>query len=552
MSEYSRQYLSGVSWENLSSTATPLSASNLNQMDNAILRIDSEAFTAINTKANQATVNGCINSITFDSDTGVFTIGFVNGTSTTINTALEKVVTNFTYNSSTQSLVLTLADGSTQEISLEEFITEYEFEDSDTIGFSVEDGVVTAEIVDGSIGPDQMDPDYLADCEEQVDTAKDYARQSQSYALGNAVDDEGDPYRSGQSTDNAKYYCQQAQRAASEAGAAPFIGATSTTGGVKGLVPAPLIADREKFLKGDGGWAEVNLDPFTGATSSTAGAKGMVPQPSAGDEGKFLKGDGSWDEAGIPTFVGTQAEWNALSSFEKAKYEIVQITDDNTFSNTPQTDVANAQVGFTSSDTTDANADSWTQIIPIASGESLGGLFGKVSQMFKNVRYLYKVINSKTVIPVGSITAYISDTIPSGWLLCNGQAVARTTYANLFSLIGTTYGAGDGSTTFNVPDLRGEFLRGAGTNSRSGCGSGSTVGAHQDPTIISKVWETTDSHIIVGEALAENGTGGINADSIVSQSSAFKDIGSRQGARNSNFVTTRPTNTSVNYIIKAK
>ena len=49
---------------------------------------------------------------------------------------------------------------------------------------------------------------------------------------------------------------------------------------------------------------------------------------------------------------------------------------------------------------------------------------------------------------------------PSGWLECDGSAVARADYADLFSAIGTVYGAGDGSTTFNLPDLRGEFLRG--------------------------------------------------------------------------------------------
>jgi microcystin-dependent protein len=51
-------------------------------------------------------------------------------------------------------------------------------------------------------------------------------------------------------------------------------------------------------------------------------------------------------------------------------------------------------------------------------------------------------------------------TEPAGWLKCNGQAVSRTTYAELFAILGTTFGAGNGSTTFNVPDYRGEFPRG--------------------------------------------------------------------------------------------
>ena len=61
-------------------------------------------------------------------------------------------------------------------------------------------------------------------------------------------------------------------------------------------------------------------------------------------------------------------------------------------------------------------------------------------------------------IPKGGII--ISDYIPSGYLECDGSAVSRTTYSDLFSIIGTSFGIGDGSTTFNLPDLRGEFVQG--------------------------------------------------------------------------------------------
>jgi microcystin-dependent protein len=55
---------------------------------------------------------------------------------------------------------------------------------------------------------------------------------------------------------------------------------------------------------------------------------------------------------------------------------------------------------------------------------------------------------------------YAGASAPSGWLLCYGQAISRTTYADLFTAIGTVYGAGDGSTTFNLPDLRGRVVAG--------------------------------------------------------------------------------------------
>ena len=61
--------------------------------------------------------------------------------------------------------------------------------------------------------------------------------------------------------------------------------------------------------------------------------------------------------------------------------------------------------------------------------------------------------------PAGAVIMFAGASAPSGWLLCNGQAVSRTTYATLFSAIGTAYGVGDGSTTFNVPNLETKFPR---------------------------------------------------------------------------------------------
>ena len=58
-------------------------------------------------------------------------------------------------------------------------------------------------------------------------------------------------------------------------------------------------------------------------------------------------------------------------------------------------------------------------------------------------------------IPTGGVITWTTNTAPTGWLLCDGTAVSRTTYSALFAVIGTTYGSGNGSTTFNVPNLKG-------------------------------------------------------------------------------------------------
>jgi phage-related tail fiber protein len=62
-------------------------------------------------------------------------------------------------------------------------------------------------------------------------------------------------------------------------------------------------------------------------------------------------------------------------------------------------------------------------------------------------------------VPAGTVIYQAASTAPDGYLKANGAAISRTTYSDLFSAIGTTYGSGDGSTTFNLPDLRGEFIR---------------------------------------------------------------------------------------------
>lgn len=105
--------------------------------------------------------------------------------------------------------------------------------------------------------------------------------------------------------------------------------------------------------------------------------------------------------------------------------------------------------------------------------------------------------------PPGTIIAFGGMNVPSGYLLCDGTAVSRTTYANLFVSIGTAWGEGDGSTTFHLPDLRGRFLRGvdgsAGTDpdaasrtvSNSGGNTGDNVGSVQNDEFKSHTHDTS-------------------------------------------------------------
>ena len=80
-------------------------------------------------------------------------------------------------------------------------------------------------------------------------------------------------------------------------------------------------------------------------------------------------------------------------------------------------------------------------------------------------------------VPAGSVFSFATSTVPSGYLECNGAAVSRSTYASLFSAISTTWGVGDGSSTFNLPDLRGQFVR--GWDNSAGVDSGRSFASSQ-------------------------------------------------------------------------
>ncbi|MEM4655271.1 MAG: phage tail protein [Thermosphaera sp.] len=89
----------------------------------------------------------------------------------------------------------------------------------------------------------------------------------------------------------------------------------------------------------------------------------------------------------------------------------------------------------------------------------------------------WRTVGLGDVLPVGMVSWFATSSAPTGWLKANGAAVSRSTYAALFGVIGTTFGAGDGSTTFNLPDLRGEFIR--GWDNGRGVDSGRAFGSFQ-------------------------------------------------------------------------
>jgi microcystin-dependent protein len=132
---------------------------------------------------------------------------------------------------------------------------------------------------------------------------------------------------------------------------------------------------------------------------------------------------------------------------------------------------------------------------PLTGGEFISG---KVASVTYDGTQFQADYTSPTILSVGMISAWPTATIPSGWLECDGSTISRSTYAALYAVITTTYGAGDGSTTFNLPNYKDYFLRGfdaAGTDaaSRTDRGDG-TTGAN----VGTKQAGATESHTHTG------------------------------------------------------
>jgi len=107
----------------------------------------------------------------------------------------------------------------------------------------------------------------------------------------------------------------------------------------------------------------------------------------------------------------------------------------------------------------------------VATSGSYSDLINKPTLFSGSYGDLTGVPTAEAFIPAGILTPFAGTSAPDGWIICDGDAISRTTFADLFDVIGTTYGAGDGSTTFNIPDLRSRVPIGKGTTVNNTLGS---------------------------------------------------------------------------------
>lgn len=219
---------------------------------------------------------------------------------------------------------------------------------------------------------------------EKADSALEYATKAQSYAVG------GTGSREGEDSDNAKYYYEQSRDISEglKGGLQPH--------GTVAFLNLPSLSDVET------GWMYNISDEFTTTNDFKEGEGNVVPAGA----NIYKTSDGKWDVlAGTPV---TGVKGAKEASYRRGN---VNITAENVGAVPTDGDTAENTIAFTSSDVADGSASAWTSVSKLSSGEKHASLFAKVSQMFKNVRYLYKMLGSTDISSIGggTVTGAICD-----------------------------------------------------------------------------------------------------------------------------------------------
>lgn len=307
---YNRTY-----WVN--NTPPAINEVNLNNLENGVNTLDNRVVTLDKTKLDQSTANTMVKDVSFNETTGIFTITKLNGSTLTIDTKLEKIAVNFTYDSTKQQIILTLIDGTKQYIDLSALITQYEFLDSNTITFTIgTDGKITANIKNGSVVDEMLEPNYLANITVQAGKAQASANASaqsasdsnydaklaQSYAIG------GSGIREGEATDNAKYYKEQSNSNASSAStsaasaqnsaaSAESSATTATTKAAQAATSATNAANSATTATNKASTASTSASQAAtsasnaAASASTAGTKASEASASAAQSKSYAVGE---------------------------------------------------------------------------------------------------------------------------------------------------------------------------------------------------------------------------------------------------------------------
>ena len=277
-----KAYSDPTQWENYPSIKSPLNETNLNKLGNAVSTIDDRVITLNLTKFEKMDAQSCIQKIEYDKATGKFIITAVSGAQQVIDTMLEKLAVNFDYDPTAQQLIITLDDGSKKYVDLSALITQFEFVDSDIIYWTVaNDGKIKADIKNGSITADKLQPNYLADITVQAENASASATAAAKSATAAA----GSETAAAQSAENARVSAESANASATAAAKSATAAAGSEAAAAKSAESAQTTSKHAEDLVED-----VTQKLETGHFNGPPGPQG--PKGDSGEKGeKGEKGD---------------------------------------------------------------------------------------------------------------------------------------------------------------------------------------------------------------------------------------------------------------------
>ena len=313
--------------------------------------------------------------------------------------------------------------------------------------------------------------------------------------------------------------------------------------------------DTENILGGGAG-AQTNTQALLDALAEGGGGGGGLPAGGSADDmlvkNSASAGDASWK---TPAQVKT----------------ILGVDDGHTIQNASGTDMtARAGLQFKSGKVSDDSVNDRTvveQVVPLteAQYQALPSSKNSDNTFYFTTDGVTQPLPSLGYTPVGTIISVMGTSAPTNFLACNGQTVNIADYPVLANYFLAQFGqinkfGGDGTTTFGIPDLRGEFLRGTGTNGHTNQGNGAAVGTHQDATavpymevyandnynVVQMTGDTTGRVILSQYDSAYLATSGTTVK--------YAKANAEQGSTGltSNLRTIRPTNTSVLFCIAVR
>lgn len=359
-------------------------------------------------------------------------------------------------------------------------------------------------------------------------------------------------------------------------------GATSSAAGTSGLVPAPGAGKNDSPLCGDGTFKTLPIaGGGTGATTASEACANIGALPTTGGTvtgDLLLKGSSNVvayeGEPGVEGYIHlAQLKINRNYVDYPIKFEISRRRDATStmiyimFVSVENKDPALSSFVFSGPCSSvflhKSDTSTWDLYVQKSQGwdnmtiERINKPLG-ISNNAIHISLLGTLVTSLPAgytqalpdrysnVPVGTVIAFAANFAPSGYLLCDGSAVSRTSYARLFSVIGTIYGSGDGSTTFNLPNLTNKFIQGSATaGTVKSAGLPNITGS---PFIVTLGSQPTSSSGCVDVSEVKN-VWGLRSDTVIAWGNGKIDA-SKSDAIYGNSTTVQPPALTMRYIIK--